>query len=225
VHFLCRFCFFNSEFHPEVFIVKSFFSLIALRGISILLVLIGMQFNSRWMQADVITFSLAGWEAYDDIAADTRNTSQTFNIGAGSRVTQVRWIGLTFESFGTSPISAFTIGLGNSRATLVDDIWDYNPGAGINTVGVFGPSTGLFLAGIGGPFNVLNDGLLTAEAYVFPESNAGTTGILGRDARVSAGQLEITYTAVPEPTSLVLIGCIASVCVGAYRMRRSAFLS
>jgi hypothetical protein len=173
-------------------------------------------------KADIISFSVAGWEAYDDIGADLRNTSQSFNIGAGSQITGVRWIGLTFESFGASTRSELVFGLSRPDAVDQTGFWDYNPAAGVNSPGIYGPLSGSFGAGLlgSGPFKVAADGILQVDAYALFDRNAGTTGTAGREALVSAGQLEVTYiSAVPEPSSFVLIALIACVGGGTYLKR------
>lgn len=175
------------------------------------------------VRGDILNVNLADWQTYDDLGLDNRNTEQSFNIGAGSQVTAIRWINLNFTSFGASPQSAMTFSVYRTNAVAATEFWDYAPAVNVNTVGTFGPATGNFAAGLfgSGPFTVLNDGVVNVAVYSFPAVNAGTTGTDGREALIAGGTLEITYIrSVPEPSSIALLG-IAGLggCIFAYRRR------
>jgi hypothetical protein len=166
-------------------------------------------------KADLLNVPLTGWEAYDDLGLDARNTEQVFNIGAGSQVTAVRWVDLAFESFDASSRSALTFSLARSNAVQSTEFWDFAPATALQGPGTYGPLTGNFGPGLlgSGPFSVRNDGQLFVSLYAFPEANAGTTGILGREARISAGTLEVTFIrAVPEPGSIALVCLMGGLC-------------
>jgi hypothetical protein len=172
------------------------------------------------LSAAIITIDLTNWEAYDDIEADTRNTRTTRNIGAGSQVTAIRWINMRFDTFGAAWQADITFGVNNTNPVDQRDFWDFAPAGTVQTGGSYGPQSGNFGAGLfgSGPFTVRADGLLHVELYSFANVNAGTAGQDGLEGRITAGQLEVTFTAVPEPSSWVLIGTACTI--GAFGGRR-----
>jgi hypothetical protein len=162
-------------------------------------------------KAGIIEVDLAGfeaWEFYQDFPGGP-NSGALINIGAGSEITSIEYIDLTFTAFSPSWGSEFVLSV-NDLVTGV--FWDWRP-VGTNAPGTFGPLNGSFgdpgLFG-SGPF-VSTDGNLWVTIY-------DTFDDPGIDARVAQGTLRISFTPIPEPSSLLLLG-LSSVALVVRRRR------
>ncbi|MBL8892731.1 MAG: VPLPA-CTERM sorting domain-containing protein [Planctomycetaceae bacterium] len=170
------------------------------------------------VRADFVDIDLTGWETFQGFG-DNANSQVRLNIGVGSQVTGFDWSNLEFTSEGASWRSEFTLSVNNFDASefldwapdLNDDPGTHGPssgswGGGVGVAGPFGP---------GAPFTVA-DGEIWVTVYEgFDDGGAGV-----RDAVVASGSLRVFFTAVPEPTSaLVLFGAAAGL--GLVRRRRA----
>lgn len=183
-----------------------------------------MFFLSHELRADFIDINMAGWNNLGDFGI-AGNSETRINLGAGSVVTGVEFIDLRFEAFGGSWISDLALSVNNADASL---FWDWRPGndttapAIKNAAGIYGPRTGTFglvtgitangslVSGTGSsPGNVLlANGELWATVYdPFTKDNTGL------EATISSGTLRVTFTAVPEPSTILLIGSALSAVV------------
>ena len=180
--------------------------------------------------ADFVDINMAGWNNLGNFGI-AGNSETRINLGAGSVVTGVEFIDLRFEAFGGSWISDLALSVNNADASL---FWDWRPGndttsnAIKNAAGIYGPRTGSFglVAGItangslvsgtgSSPGNVLlASGELWATVYdPFPKDNTAL------EATISSGTLRVTFTAVPEPSTILLIGSALSAVVLVSRRR------
>ncbi|MBX3419878.1 MAG: PEP-CTERM sorting domain-containing protein [Pirellulaceae bacterium] len=153
-------------------------------------------------KADTIDIDLAGWVVVDGYGA-AGNSSATLNLGVGTTIDEVEWIDLVFEATGSAWQSDLILSV-NDTVNFVNGFWDIQVAPGVDNDGVNGPSSGLFSAApvaFGGPF-VLSDGDLYVEVFnafgAFPTIN------------ITGGTLRVHYTAaIPEPSSLLLLGFVA----------------
>lgn len=151
--------------------------------------------------ADTVDIDLAGWATFGGYLAPG-NSSTTLNIGAGSQVTNIEWINLTFSTVGFSYREELALSV--NEVGGVEAFWDDTPAVGLDSSGTFGPSTGAFVnPGLlgSGPFTTVS-GNLFVTAYETFNDGGNTT----QDASISAGILRITYVAVPAPSAAALVG-------------------
>ena len=146
--------------------------------------------------ADIVDIDLSGWQTNGGFG-DSLNTNTTLNIGAGSQITAAEWINLQFTANDPSWRSELVLSLNNSAITAW---WDSTVSAD-NTPGSYsGSGTFPGPAFDGGPFAVGADGLLYIETYeAFDDADIV-------DANISAGTLRVTYSPIPEPASLGVLG-------------------
>jgi len=168
-----------------------------------------MIFVSGTAMADTLFVPLTGFAA-TDFFGDPGNSSISVPLAAGSQITAIDFLDLTFESFGNSLTNEFVVSVNDTPAALL--FWDsVVPGSG-NTNGIVGPVTAPF-ANPGqfgsGPFTTTS-GALYIETY-------DLFGDPGLDAQVLTGGIVITYTAIPGPGALALLA--AGVVVGGRRRR------
>jgi hypothetical protein len=180
-----------------------------------LLLLLGLPVSAS--KADVVEIDIAGWETHAGFG-DALNSEVFLDIGVGSIVTGFEWVNLSFTTFNGSWLSEFTLSVNNSDAS---EYLDWRPSTAGNS-GIYGPDSGSWggATGTAGPFGagsafVVADGTLWVTIY---ESFNDPGGI---DARVGNGStLRVFYTAVPEPTSGLLIGMALVGTVVSSRRRR-----
>ncbi len=146
--------------------------------------------------AAVLSVDLTGWQA-DGGYGNPNNTGQIFPLGVGTQILNVTFTDLIFTAQGFSWQSELVLSVNDDTPGLL--FWDHNPGAGINSPGVFGPASGVFpnpgLFG-SGPFTMANPNLFVTVYDTFNDS--------GIDAVIQQGMLHIEY--IPEPASLALLG-------------------
>lgn len=155
--------------------------------------------------ADTVDVDISGFQVFGNFS-NPSNSYALVNIGAGSVVTAVEYIDVSFESYSPSWMSEVTLSVENSDAS---SYWDYTPATGMDSSGIFGPASGFF-GGVNEVF-VNGDGLLRVYAW-----DSYADGV-NPDAMILTGTIRITYTAVPAPGALALLG-LAGVC-GARRRR------
>ena len=180
-----------------------------------LVVIVSLMFTKS-ATADIININMAGWSNEGNFEVPG-NSEFRANIGAGSIITAVEFIDLQFTALGGSWISDMALSVNNTDGSVY---WDWRPGNDLllatkNGPGTYGPRSGSFglLAGItangslvGGssPGNVLlaNGDLFVTVYDPFPKDN-----VPGLEATITSGTLRVTFTAVPEPSSMLLLGC------------------
>jgi MYXO-CTERM domain-containing protein len=126
----------------------------------------------------------------------------TINLPVGTQITGAEWIDLTFTALGASWQSEMVLSINDSIAGPA--FWDYNPGTGVDTPGTFGPSTGVFAnPGLfsSGPFTMASSTL-----YIETYESFNDGGNTVQDASIASGTLRITYTPVPTPGAVALLG-------------------
>lgn len=154
--------------------------------------------------AGAIDVNVAGWEATGGFA-DPGNTSVFLNVGAGASITGFDWIDLKFEAFGVSWLEEFVLSVNNSDGS---QFMDAAPADGVDSPGVFGPSSGSWGGwegfSIGAPFTVA-DGVVWVTVYDYFTDE-------GVNARITQGTLRIHFddgdvepTPVPTPGPLTLL--------------------
>ncbi|MEM6472492.1 MAG: PEP-CTERM sorting domain-containing protein [Planctomycetota bacterium] len=170
---------------------------------------------------EVIEIDLAGWETFGDFT-NPNNTSITLDLLPNGQIVSVEWIDLEFTTEGGSWQSEFVFSVNDSANTgAAGTFWDFAPAPGVDFEGTYSGS-GSFNdvdSEFGsGPFTLLPDGQVTVFIYETFDDPDGT-GIDVRDALVTQGTLRIT--AVPEPSSLAFLGCMAGGVVWRRRRNRS----
>lgn len=160
------------------------------------------------MQADSADINVANWEVYGGFG-DPQNSEFRFNIGNGSTVDGFEWINLDFNAEGASWRSELVLSVNNGDGSL----WmDYAPSTEDSPGSFFGSGAWEPVDDFGGPF-VVGDGEVWVTMY-------DTFQDAGRNAFVNGGTLRVHFTAVPEPTSaMILAAAAAGLC--AVRRRRA----
>lgn len=168
--------------------------------------------------ADTLFVDLTGaqtWSSYFNPAA---NFGLSVNIGAGSTITAIDWTNITVTALGASYVSEFSVGVCDGALAQGAPYWESNLPGSPNGPGTFGPTTA--------PFDnpgayASTEGFTTATGdlfiYTYELFDDGGAGV--QDSVVDSGGITITYTAVPAPGALALLG-LAGVVGG--RRRRNA---
>jgi hypothetical protein len=163
-------------------------------------------------QADTLNVNLAGMATYG-FWQNPLNSNTTINLPVGTQITNVEWIDLTFTALGASWRSELVLSVNDSP---VGAFWDHSPALGTNSPGVYGPASGVFTnpGNQGGaPFTMTTNSLYIELYETFDDATA-----TGQDASVQSGILRITYTPIPAPASVALMGLGGLV---AFRRRRA----
>ncbi len=145
--------------------------------------------------ADSVSVDLTGWVSTGGYL-NAGNTSTTVSVPVGSQITGITFTDLAFETQNGSFLSEFVLSVNDGTA---GDFWDFQVSTTAAS-GTFGPASGAFDTGpssAGGPFTNTEDLFVTVYELF---NDAGT------DAVVSGGTLTITYTAIPTPGAMALIG-------------------
>jgi len=147
--------------------------------------------------ADTLDIDLTGWQTAGrwDHAL---NSDAFVDIGPGSALTSAEWIDLEINSQGVSWLSDFIISLNDSAITQWWDstVSDTDGGGTYTGSGSFpGPNFD------GGPFSVLDDGLVYIQVYESFDDNGE-----GLDTIVTTGTLRLHFTPIPEPAALAGLG-------------------
>ncbi len=150
-------------------------------------------------QADVLDINLAGWTAQAGYG-DPLNSSASFMLGVGTTIDSAEYIDLTYTAPTPSFLDELVLSLNDSEA-FVAGFYDAGIAGAPSAPGTFGPVSGNFSDSVvgGGPFT-LSTGELYVETY-----DTFADGVTPNQA-IASGTLRITFTPVPEPTSLALLG-------------------
>jgi hypothetical protein len=148
--------------------------------------------------ADFVTIDLAGWQTAGGYL-NAGNTSATISIPVGSQITGVSYEDLEFTTQNGSFLNEFVISVNDGTAGA---FWDSLVST-TNAGGTFGPASAAFVDGgplaAGGPFTTTTDLFVTVYETFNDAGNAV-------DAVVASGVLTITYTAIPTPGAMALLG-------------------
>lgn len=185
---------------------------IAVRFIVFMSAFLTVSVSAPTAKADFIV-DLAGFEVFGDFTA-TNNSYVDIPVFPHARITAAQWINLQVVAEGDSFVHELYISLNNSDMT---EFWDYKPAPAAGQAKTYSGS-GAFQtpADFGGPFSLLADGILRVTIWDGFDDPSGDDGLI-RDAYVTGGTLRIT--AVPEPSSLVLISAAGSAFVGGWYRR------
>lgn len=166
-----------------------------------------------------VQIDLTDWVVFDFLGGPG-NTFQRLELhnpwGTQLRITGARWENVLYEAEGEAWGEDLVISLNDSAVVnQAGRFWDVliNPGA--EGAGEWGPISGIFgqdgeQTSPTGPFNLLDDGILHVEVYTAYLMNG--SGV--RDLLIKSGSLVVTYSAVPEPSSMLLLGCAAAGGIG-----------
>jgi hypothetical protein len=149
--------------------------------------------------ADILDVNIGTWQAVGGYT-NPGNTSVTIALPAGTQITNIEWIDLTFTAQGASWVSELVLSVNDSVAGT-GGFWDFNPGVGNDAPGTYGPLSGTFAnPGLfsSGPFTMATNSLYIESYDSF--NDAGT------DAIVANGTLRVTYTPIPAPGAAALLG-------------------
>ena|SRR5687768_8853137 len=159
-------------------------------------------------QADTLFVNMAGFSS--NTGFPTAGSNVVVNIGAGSTVTNIAFTDYTVQAFGTSWTNEHAVGVASGLVPFGATYWEsLVPGSG-PAAGILGPvnanfsNPGLYAS---------TEGFVTAtgnlNVYVYEYSGAGTIGddpAQNPDATVLSGGITITYTPIPTPGALALLG-------------------
>ncbi len=158
--------------------------------------------------ADFVTVDLTGWQSDGGYLA-AGNTSATITIPAGSQITAISYEDLEFTTQNGSWLREFIISVNDGTA---GDFWDFAL-SNVGAPGTFGPASGA--AAVAGPLTAGGPFTTTTDLFVTVYETFNDDGI---DAVVASGVLTITYTAIPTPGAMALLGLGG---LAAARRRRS----
>ena len=177
--------------------------------------LLGTALPVSQAEAATLVVNVAGAQSYSAFG-DIRNTVQTFNIGALSRITAIAF-DVTITAFPTSYLSEATLAFTGSD-TNGDGVF-FTPGfddAAPGTASYAGSTT---LTGQGLDFAVGTDGILRLEYF-----DSFDDASVSPDAQWIGGTLTFTYdevtAAVPEPATWMMMFAGFAMVGGAARYRR-----
>jgi len=172
-----------------------------------------------------VEIDLTGWETFD-FFGEPGNTFLELTLNnptsAPLRITGARWENLSYIAEGDAWRQDLIITL--STSALSSDFgtyWDVRvltdaigPGTVAPFNGVFGQDgESLFDSG---PFELLADNILHVQVYsLFIENGPDL-----REHLITSGRLFVTYSAIPEPSSMLLLGCAAAGGMGWGARRR-----
>lgn len=151
--------------------------------------------------ADVLVIDVGGWTA-DGGYGSGLSTNATYNLGVGTTIDDASF-DITWTAPSPSWMSELVLSLNDSIA-FVGGFYDTLPGAQDGSMDFPGTSSAAanFAASAGGfaggPFT-LTTGQLYVEIYdLFNDA--------GIDQRIDSGTITITYTPVPAPGAMALLG-------------------
>lgn len=148
----------------------------------------------------ILAIDAAGMES-DGGFESMYNSSQTFQLSPNASIFDIRWDGVTYESYAPSRRSEVAFAFTNSDRSK---FWRFNispensPGMVVNSSGGMDDT---ILSG-GGPFSLNTDGILRFEVFeLYVDLEASP------NAHISSGTFSVTTSstvAVPEPSLLGL---------------------
>ncbi len=156
---------------------------------------------------------MTGWEVWSrfDLPGENQNTGIILKgIGEGSSIDQIEFTNIVIESFGISYNNQFVASVNSWDGGTYTNYWDSKIAGTAFQTGQFGPASvpfnnpGWYGSG---PF-VLNQG--ENDLYVTVYDSLDVGGPLEQDHRVISGGITITYTQVPAPGALSLLGLTAA---------------
>jgi len=161
-------------------------------------------------QADTMYIDLSGWEVWGGFTATPGSNGNSFLIlsnfggGAGTEIVNIEFTNLVFESLGYSWQSELTVSVNDWDGFTYTSFWDSTVPGAAQSPGMMGPVNAAFNnpGSYGsGPFTMAyNDLLIT----VYESFNDGGNGV--QDSVILSGGITITYTPVPAPGALALLG-------------------
>ena len=177
-------------------------------------------FTPKVTKADfVYEVELAGLQSFADFFSGA-NDSKSITIFPFARIVAVQWEGLVFNTENGSFLDEFALSVQTNADSIFEaKTWDVEPAEGLRMEGTYSGS-GTFsdpgLAGTG-PFNLLADGKLVVSVYESFDDGGETV----RDAVITDGKLVIRATAVPEPSSMVIVSVVGVAAITYRRLRRN----
>jgi hypothetical protein len=177
--------------------------------------LLGTALPVSQAEAATLVVNVAGAQSYSAFG-DIRNTVQTFNIGALSRITAIAF-DVTITAFDPSWLSEAALAFTGSDTD--DDGVFFTPGSDDATPGTASYAGSTTLTGQGLDFAVGTDGILRLEYF-----DSFDDASVSPDAQWIGGTLTFTYdevtAAVPEPATWMMMFAGFAMVGGAARYRR-----
>lgn len=170
-----------------------------------------------------VEIDLTGWQTFDFVH-EPGNTFIDLILSnptsAPLLITGARWENLSFVAEGQAFREDLIIAL--STSALSDDegtYWDVRVLTDAPGPGTVPPFSGVF--GVdgetlfdSGPFLLLADNVLHVQVYSYFAENFDDDDVSLREHFINSGRLFVTYSAVPEPSSMLLLGCAAAGGIG-----------
>jgi hypothetical protein len=177
-------------------------------------------FTPKVARADfVYEVNLTGLESFGGLGV-AQNDWTSITLFPFAKIVSVQWVDLEFNTENGSFRDELTLRVQDNAALLLDaNSWDDNPAAGFASEGTYrGSGTFLDPGPLGGgPFNLLADGVLVVSVYeVFDDDGEAV-----RDAVITDGKLVVRATAVPEPSSMVMVSVVGVAAIAHRRLRRN----